>query len=127
MKRSVFLSASLVSIMLLFVLSGCYKDIISPGQDPDGPPQFVSFSGDLVPLFSKNCALSGCHSTGAHLPDLTPAKAFSSLSAGGFVNVLLPAKSAIYTVASPGGAMPTLNPPDLQKLLDWIRNGAPNN
>lgn len=117
----------LFAIAVAFSLTGCYKDIISPGKDPNGPPQFVSFSGDLVPIFGKSCATTGCHSAGARNPILTADKAFAALNAGGFINTLVPNKSAIYTAVKPGGNMPTLNPPELQLLLDWIRNGAPNN
>ena len=54
------------ALMILLLLAraglqGCYKDILSPGADPNGPPQQVSFSGDLLPILTKNCALSGCH------------------------------------------------------------------
>ncbi|MDX5348043.1 MAG: cytochrome c [Hymenobacteraceae bacterium] len=118
---------------LLFMLSltvgltSCYEDVISPGSDPNGPPQEVSFSGDLVPIFEKNCAMSGCHSADAKKPALTADKAFNALMAGGYVNTTVPDNSPIYTVVKPGGSMPSLNPNDLQKLLDWIRNGAPNN
>ena len=127
MKRFKVLASLLFAMAMVLASTGCYKDIISPGKDPNGPPQFVSFSGDVVPIFAKTCAISGCHSAGAHSPILTADKAFASLTAGGFINTLVPDKSAIYTAVKPGGNMPTLNPADLQLLLDWIRNGAPNN
>ena len=121
----------IVFAALLFVtaLTGCYKDIISPGQDPNGPPQFVSFSGDLVPVFSKNCALSGCHDGTAHNPVLTSDKAYDALINGGFVNTVVPANSIIYGEVKSGSMPPSgaLKASDVQKILDWIRNGAPNN
>jgi hypothetical protein len=119
---------SLLFIASLSVgLTGCYEDIISPGSDPNGPPQEVSLSGDLIPIFEKNCAMSGCHSADGKKPILVADKAYNQLMSGGYVNTAVPDKSPIYTVSKPGGSMPTLNPKDLQKLLDWIRNGAPNN
>jgi hypothetical protein len=123
------------ALMILLVvtsagLQGCYKDILSPGADPNGPPQQVSFSGDLVPILTKNCALSGCHdAAGTEHPTLTPEKAYGELINGGFVNTIAPNTSPFYTVVK-GGAMPpsgTVKPADVQKILDWIRNGAPNN
>ena len=108
-------------------LTGCYNDVISPGSDPNGPPQEVSFSGDLVPIFEKNCAMSGCHSADGKKPSLVADKAYNELMSGGYVNTNVPDKSPIYTSVKPGGSMPSLAPKDLQKLLDWIRNGAPNN
>jgi hypothetical protein len=117
------------ALVFATALTGCYKDIISPGQDPNGPPQYVSFSGDLTPLFTANCALSGCHDGTAHNPDLRPEKAYDALINGGFVNTVVPTSSLIYGEVKSGDMPPTgaLKASDVQKILDWIRNGAPNN
>jgi hypothetical protein len=109
---------------------GCYKDVISPGSDPNGPPQFVSFSGDLIPIFNRDCNTSGCHdATPAHKPSLVPDKAYTSLMSGGYVNTAVPNQSTIYVVLQTGAMPPTgaLNVKEQQLVLDWIRNGAPNN
>lgn len=116
--------------MLTLVFSGCYKDIISPGSDPNGPPQFVSFSGDLIPIFNLNCNSTGCHdAVPAHAPSLVPDKAYNALMSGGYVNTAVPDQSTIYVVCKSGSMPPTggLKSSDTQKILDWIRNGAPNN
>jgi hypothetical protein len=127
MKSRIILS--LAAVLFITGLSGCYKDIISPGQDPNGPPQFVSFSGDLIPLFTTNCALSGCHDGTAHNPALTADKAFGAIVNGGYINTLVPANSILYGEVKSGSMPPTgaLKASDVQKILDWIRNGAPNN
>lgn len=119
----------MASVLLVSVLSGCYKDIISPGQDPNGPPQQVSFSGDLVPLFLANCASSGCHDGAAHNPALTADKAYDAIVNGGFINLVVPANSILYGEVKSGSMPPSgaLKASDMQKILDWIRNGAPNN
>lgn len=112
------------------VSTGCYKDILDPGQDPSAPPQAVSFSGDLVPLFLSNCATSGCHDgVPGHKPSLTPANAYNALLGGGYINTIVPSNSILYGEIK-GGQMPpsgALKTSDVQKVLDWIRNGAPNN
>ena len=117
--------------LLMILLSGCYKDIISPGQDPNGPPQPVSFSGDLVPLFTANCATSGCHDGVAtsHNPALNAEKAFTAITSGGYINILVPQNSILYSSIKSGSMPPSgaLKSSDMQKVLDWIRNGAPNN
>ena len=127
MKSKIIIS--LVSALLIAGLSGCYKDIISPGKDPNGPPQYVSFSGDLIPIFTANCALSGCHDGASHDPALTSDKAYDALVHGGFVDLVVPANSIIYGEVNSGSMPPTgaLKSSDVQKILDWIRNGAPNN
>ena len=111
-------------------ITGCYKDILSPGQDPTAPPQAVSFSGDLLPLFVTNCSAAGCHdAAGAHKPSLTAANAYNAILNGGFINTVVPANSVLYGEVKSGSMPPTgaLKPSDIQKILDWIRNGAPNN
>lgn len=119
-----------LAVLAAVSLAGCYRDVVSPGADPNGPPQDVSFSGDLVPMLEKNCATSGCHDAiPTKKPSLTSDKAYMSLMNGGYVNVLAPHQSGIYTVVK-GGSMPPSGPlksSDIQKILDWIRNGAPNN
>ena len=115
---------------LMIFLNGCYQDVISPGTDPNGPPQFVSFSGDLIPIFNTHCNATGCHDVvPAHAPSLVPENAYTALTTGGFVNTSVPTDSKIYVVCKTGQMPPTgaLKASDTQKILDWIRNGAPNN
>jgi hypothetical protein len=115
---------------LVAVMSGCYRDIINPGSDPNGPPQNVSFSGDLLPLFSKSCASAGCHdATPAHKPSLVTENAYTAIISGGYVNTAVPTSSHLYLVVKSGEMPPTggLKASDAQKILDWVRNGAPNN
>jgi len=125
--KALYISLSLALLVGLGAgLTGCYKDIITQA-DPDGPPLAVSFKDDLVPIFSKNCALSGCHATGGHTPDLTTDNAYKSLNNGIYVNTLIPKQSKIYEMIN--GEMSTYipSPLDKKKVYDWIRNGAPNN
>lgn len=126
MRKSVICLGILCFVAIGAGLSSCYKDIITQ-SDPDGPPQFVSFKDDLVPIFSKSCALAGCHTTGGHAPDLVADNAYKSLNNGVFVNTLLPKQSRLYEMIN--GEMSTYipSPVDKRKVFDWIRNGAPNN
>jgi len=108
-------------------LSSCYKDIISPESDPDGPPQAVSFKTDLEPVFNAKCALSGCHVSGAHNPNLAAGFSYQSLVNGGFVNTLVPKSSRLYVMINSEMSEYIPSPKDKAKVYDWIRNGAPNN
>jgi hypothetical protein len=119
----------IISVFITIGLLGCYRDILSPGQDPSAPPQAVSFSGDLVPMFTANCANSGCHDGTAHNPALTADKAYNAIVSGGFINTVVPTNSILYGEVKSGSMPPTgaLKQSDMQKILDWIRNGAPNN
>ncbi len=118
------------AVLFSAIFTGCYKDIISPGQDPTAPPQAVSFSGDLAPLFAANCATAGCHDAApAHKPALTLDKSYNAILSGGYINTIVPANSILYGEVKSGSMPPSgaLKPSDIQKILDWIRNGAPNN
>ena len=109
-----------------FLLSGCYKDVITE-TDPDGPAQYVSFKDDLIPIFSANCALAGCHAAGGHSPQLTSDKAYGSLNNGVYVNTLIPKQSKIYEMINGEMSNYIPSPVNKKKIYDWIRNGAPNN
>lgn len=111
------------------LFTSCYKDVILPdvGADPDGPPQAVSFKADLEQLFNNNCALSGCHVSGAHKPFLKAGISYQEIVNGGFVNTMIPKESILYKMIN--GEMREYMPSaaDRQKVYDWIRNGAQNN
>ena len=116
-------------LAILIGLTSCYKDVIIPelAVDPDGPPQQVSFKNQLAPLFNTNCALSGCHVSGAHKPYLTPDISYQQIVNGGFVNTALPKESTLYRMVYGDMAQYISSGADKQKVYDWIRNGAPNN
>src|SRR5512134_2809689 len=57
---------STVSFALLFVVAACVGD--GTGLDENGnpigtppPDDSVTLSGDVQPIFTANCAVSGCH------------------------------------------------------------------
>lgn len=127
MKR-IYIYLGLLCFMVVGVgLTGCYKDIISPESDPDGPPQAVSFSQDLAPMFNTKCALSGCHVSGAHSPNLATEASYQALVNGGFVNTVVPKSSILYIKVYGEMSEYIPSPKDKSKVYDWIRNGAPNN
>lgn len=127
-KLSIYLGVMLLVLMGLSI-TGCYKDVILPDAtvDPDGPPQAVSFKNDLAPIFNSQCALSGCHVSGAHKPYLPTATSYQQIVNGGYVNLVVYKESVLYKKIN--GEMKEYIPKatDRQKVYDWIRNGAPNN
>jgi hypothetical protein len=116
-------------VALAFGLTGCYKDVIKPelAVDPDGPPQQVSYSQELAPMFEASCALAGCHVSGAHKPYLKSAESYNQITGGGFVNTNFPKLSILYTAVYGEMAQYLPSASKKQKVYDWIRNGAPNN
>ncbi len=114
------------SVLLgLVFLSACTSKTIVYPSASTGP---VSFSKDVLTLFTSNCALSGCHVTGGIPPDLSAGNAYNSLISGGYVNTGTPQQSPIYTVVISSGAMNSHLPnfSDQQVILNWIKQGAKN-
>jgi len=124
MKLKIFLAI----VLLGSIMAGCYYDIVTP-QDPNKPPQSVSLQYDLQPIFTSECATSGCHAAGDHKPYLVADSAYSNIVSGGFVNTTLPSSSILYQEIASGGMPPTGKLPDtdIKLVLDWIKNGAQNN
>lgn len=120
---------SSLALIVIIAMSGCYKDVIMPdvALDPDGPPQQVSFSTDLAPIFNASCTDAGCHVSGSHKPYLTSDVSYQQIVNGGYVNTVVPKQSILYTMIN--GDMREFMPSaaDRQRVYDWIRNGAPNN
>ncbi len=109
--------------------TGCYKDktvIVNPEIT-----RTVTFSQDLIPIFSQNCALSGCHNAGGQAPNLTEANAYNSLKTGGYLDLGSAENSLIYLKMSgaKGTPMPVSGSnKDFNALvLAWIKQGANNN
>ena len=124
MKRLLIYAGLLLFIST--VLSSCYKDVILPPVVTSKPPQYISFSNDLQPIFTTNCALSGCHVKGSQVPYLSADVSYQQLL-GGFVNTIKPDQSEIYIQINGNMQVHIPNADDRQKIYDWIRNGAPNN
>jgi hypothetical protein len=123
----------LIYIGLLFgaglAFLSCYKDINVPktASNSEGPPQYVSYSQELAPLFNSSCALSGCHLPGGHHPYLSTDVSYNELVNGGFVNTVVPKESILYIQINSNMQQFIPSASDRQKVYDWIRNGAPNN
>jgi hypothetical protein len=116
---------------LCILASGCYKDrtvIVDTGAEITRP---ISFSNDIVPIFNKSCNLSGCHSSGGKIPNLTSANAFGALQVGNYTNITSPEASVIYQWMSgkKGTPMPVggVNKDYNAIMLAWIKQGAKNN
>lgn len=122
-------------VMSILILAGCYKaTTLYPNPDDVSlVNKEVSFINDIIPVFSQTCSISGCHISGGTNPDLTAAKAYNSLTNGGYINVADPKNSKLFLRLSGkiAPAMPlngTRNPSNINALvLTWITQQAKNN
>ena len=121
----------LAGTAVLFLLQGCYKDKTFVSDTGAEITRTVTFSNDIIPIFTKSCSLSGCHVAGSKSPDLSAANAYNSLKVGNYFNTTNPEGSTIYlwltgkktTQMPPGG----LNKDYNALMLAWIKQGANNN
>ena len=125
---------ALLAILCFF--SECKHESVSPEIDLCNLPDTVSFSKNLLPLFTGSCALSGCHSGSNPQGGLTLEHdtAYKSLlrKGSGFVDITDPKSSLLYVrlnTASPTTMPATgkLNDCTIKIILKWITQGAKNN
>ena len=130
--KRIILWASTCTVILI-VLQSCFNDATLVIDNSPAITKAVSFSNDIIPLFAKNCSISGCHNSGGVTPDLTSTKAYSSLTVGNFINTANPKQSLLYMYLT-GAKTPAMplgspnNPSNInQYVLAWIQQGAKNN
>lgn len=113
-----------LSLALFIILGSCDKYSYElPGLEPGTE---ISFSEDIIPIFTGNC--TACHG-GAVKPDLTPENAWESLQDGYISDdpENNPEDSKIYSILLESGHSPRASELEKQQILEWIRQGALNN
>jgi hypothetical protein len=116
------------------MFSRCTKDVgrIKPICNI---PETVSFSRDIIPLFQKNCSISGCHNSTSKTGNLNLEinVAYSSLmkSGSGYIDTINPNYSLLYSqMTSASNPMPPtgkLSNCDISLVFSWIEQKARNN
>ena len=130
-KKKIMILSGIITVLLI-VISGCYKTttyVKNPGSDIT---QTLSFAKDINPILTSSCALSGCHASGGHAPDLSAANAYKSLTGGGYVKANDPDNSVVmlWLTGKKNPVMPLGSGPNSQinaKVYAWINQGAQNN
>ena len=131
MKNYIFI------LVLTLLLSCTYnKGEVKPTKDCSTViPQTVSFSADIVPVLTQNCATAGCHSgtapKGNLNMDANNAYAQLNKNGSGYINVSNPHNSILYiSLVSTSDPMPpngALDPCAVELILKWMSQGAKNN
>jgi hypothetical protein len=110
----IFICAALVTICL-----SCSKDKVPVLIDPNCADN-VSFSQDVWPIISENCA--GCHGVGNSTGYVFTNHTTVSLNANAIVGSM---RNEGFQLMPIGG--PALPDSLIQKINCWIQQGAPNN
>ena len=77
----------------------------------------ISFNEAILPIIEVDCAISGCHVTGAQAPDLTVRSNIFSAATR--------IKNQVETRNMPRGR--TLTSTEIEKIICWFNDGSPDN
>lgn len=131
-----------MKIRLLFVIgsaaalfAACEKEAVvmsdagtsyksSTDTTGNGITATVSFSKDLLPIFTANCV--SCHGAGTRF-SVTTQDAYKTIVNGGYVNKQDPEKSKFFVNSLQGHPDDYLTPAEHQKIATWMKEGAKNN
>lgn len=125
MKSKGTLSWISVSALCCLLLASCTDYVIKPAKVV--VPDSVKFNANIIPIFNASCNKPGCHATGGHAPDLSPANAYTSLIYFGYVDTDTPENSIIYQKITTGSMKGNATDQDRELILKWIQQGALNN
>lgn len=124
---NIFLLLLIATVIPFF--TSCEKDYYVVNEIDLNTP--VSFSNDVVPILTEDCAKSGCHVAGLQLPDLSADAAYDQLLGLGYVDTTNAEASILYVrIISSSNPMPPdgrLNSNEINYILAWIKQGAQNN
>jgi len=126
MNKKIIYSIGIIAI-IVFATSCQYKFIVEPVVPPPDPTDTISFSQQIVPIFSEQ-GCTGCHNAGGQQPDLTPDNAYNSITSMGLVNTGDPVASKIYYYPLPDGShFAKYTSAQAALILQWIEQGALDN
>jgi hypothetical protein len=110
--------------LVIILFAACSKS--SPGSVNNNNNNSVdcsavpkSFSANIQPITSTRCAISGCHDAGS-VNGPGPLTTYQQI-----FNARTLIRSAVSTGLMPQGS--TLTQAQINSILCWIDNGAPNN
>ena len=114
-------------LLLLFgltLLQSCYYDVVIEAEE--NTTHTPSFRDNVLPILKSTCAT--CHDGTATLPDLRDANAYKSIVQGNYVSVSDPENSSlIHKIRSGHPYTNALTESEIQRIVGWIKEGAPNN
>jgi len=134
-------------LIILLVMAGCSTDSdndMITGPDPNdngnGGPENVSFANHVLPIFTQTCSGSGCHvpgnRNGVSLGSWSAATSSVGQQYGG--PVIIPGNALGSPLVDKLGSSPgfgqrmplgagALSSAQVQVIVTWINDGAPNN
>ncbi len=123
-------------LLLMFITTALAGAVVMNScTKKDAKAVSVSFSKDIIPILTANCALnSDCHVGSYNLNDhidLTDSMAYHTITTAGIISYSTPSQSLLYAEISTG-VMPKapynkLTDVQINLILNWIEQGAKDN
>jgi hypothetical protein len=121
---------AVILLIVVTAFSNCKKD--NTATQPS-LPAVVSFSGNIVPIFTTYCSISGCHTgtASAASMNLSASVAYAQLFHKHEIDTITPTNSMLYirmnATASPMPPSGKLSSYDISLVLKWIQQKAKDN
>lgn len=110
----------MLALAMLMLPQCSYENEEELFGERDCSTQPASFTEDVMPIISINCAISGCHEPGVQAPDLTQKE-----------NIIASApliKTQVQTrTMPPSDSEAPLSSNEIQTIVCWVDNGAQEN
>jgi len=129
---------SIIIIIIVLAFTGASTIISCTHPSQGRATSVVSFSKDIIPIFTASCALnSSCHlgANGTNQDiDLDSSAAYNCIIVKGLVSISNPSSSLLYVEVEGNGIAEMPKPPapalptsQQNLILEWIKQGALNN
>ena len=119
MKRS-FKSTYFIWLLSTALLMNCTSDNEEDLFDQDPCDETVSLTNNVQPIVSNNCAVSGCHVSGAQSPNLSTKQNIIDRASR------IKQRTQSRSMPPPGSGI-TLTEEEMATLSCWVDNGANDN
>ena len=121
MRRTSVIRIKAVCFVLVLIYSGCaYDNAEELNGKQDCESESISFSNDIAPLISANCAIAGCHVNGQQLPTLENYQQISQNAQ------TIKTKTGNGTMP-PDGSGKSLTLEEINQIACWVDSGTQNN
>lgn len=125
-----------ILLLAIVLLNSCQYDTQKEEPCKLALQDSISFKGDLLPIFQKNCATGfECHAgqSPAGGLNLEPTQAYSNLTRpkSGYVDTINPSRSLLYaaliSVTQPMPPYGKLDDCSMEQILKWMDENAKDN
>ncbi len=118
------ISWGILLVLIAFSFNACYFDVVIAEELNE--VEEISFSKNIVPVFQASC--TSCHNGQVTSPDFTRTSAYAELINGNYISITNPETSTLITKIQSGHPYTgSVTDTEINRIVQWIKNGALNN